>query len=423
MENTLPCLGIVPGASRDFVSPKPNRGLMWTLGYVNRWMILRGHLRVRHFDLPRADRARLRMAVNENTAAFIAPNHPEFGTDWILDKELSTLVAPRMASWAAHGIVRSAPAFWRRNNLIANNGGEAATEYSVAWALDGHGVLLHPEGMVHWTADRIHRLFGGVAELACEAARRADGTRVYIAPVVWKLRYLHDVSDALHAEMRLIERVLGLASGDGLRIANRFQALQNNLLERQMRRFECETSVSDLFGRQEVFRAHLVADLLTRHDVEPSESIDQAIHRLSRTVAEKRKHERSPGLEVDAKKVAEAERLGGFCRDIYSTAMLSQEQIGESLKRIRASMLRDGLANTLHNFLPTPYGDRVAHVRVPEPIAIDTMRASASTECERTTYVCSLIEATRMRMQQRLDAINVEIGEQVAEFSHPNPFV
>ena len=425
MENTLSCLAPLRATTREFVPPKPNRGLMWALGHVNRWMILRGYLRVQHLDLPRADRHRLQMAVNENTAAFIAPNHPEFGTDWMLDKELSMLVAPRMASWAAHAIVRSAPGFWLRNNLIANNGGAAATEYSVEWALKGHGVLLHPEGMVHWTADHIHRLFNGVAELACEAARRANGRRVFIAPVVWKLRYDEDVSDALHEEMRFIERQLGLACGDGMRVANRFHALQDNLLAKQMKRFGYEPAVSDFFARQEMLRAHLVADMLSRHDVEASESIEHAIRRLGRAVSTQRKSadSRSSTLDADVQIVAEAERLGGFARDAYSTPRLSQEQIGESLKRIRGSLLRRGFANAMHNFLPRPYGNRTAHVRVPEPIAIDSMRASAGTEQERAAYVHSLVDAAKMRMQQRLDVINAEIADLVTPLSHPNPFV
>jgi hypothetical protein len=108
---------------------------------------------------------------------------------------------------------------------------------------------------------------------------------------------------------------------------------------------------------------------------------------------------------------------------VYSTPRLSQEQIGESLKRIRSSLLRRGFANAMHNFLPKPYGTRTAHVRVPEPIAIDTMRASASTERERAAYVRSLVDAAKMRMQQRLDAINAEIADAVTPLSHPNPFV
>ena len=190
---TLPLATPLSASSpRPFSIPKPSRALMWALGFINRWWLLRGYFRVEDVDLPRADRERLRMAVNADTAAFLAPNHPEFGLDWMIDKELSTIAAPRVASWAAHEIVRTAPRFWSRNNLVANNGGDAAADYSVRWALEGNGVLLHPEGMVHWTANTVHPLFSGLAELAMEAARRAAagaiGKRVFVVPIVWKLR-------------------------------------------------------------------------------------------------------------------------------------------------------------------------------------------------------------------------------------------
>src|SRR5262249_17907631 len=76
---------------RDFPMPRPNRALMWALGFVNRWFILRGlpflrrvpglrdlpgvrgYLRIR-LDLPDADRDRLAAAVNPGTAAFLGPN-------------------------------------------------------------------------------------------------------------------------------------------------------------------------------------------------------------------------------------------------------------------------------------------------------------------------------------------------------------
>jgi hypothetical protein len=145
---------------------------------------VRGHFRIREIDFPRADRERLTRAVNKNTAAFIAPNHPEFGLDWMIDKEISTAVAPRMASWAAREIVGVAPAFWSRNNLVSNDGGDAAIDHSVRWALAGNGVLLHPEGSVHWTGGHVHPLFSGIAEMATEAARRAKAGRpVFIAPI------------------------------------------------------------------------------------------------------------------------------------------------------------------------------------------------------------------------------------------------
>ena len=70
-------------------------------------------------------------------------------TDWLLDKVISDEVAPNMASWAAADIVNGPMrSFWLKNNLIANNGGQEAKDYSVNWALQGHGVLLHPELVV-----------------------------------------------------------------------------------------------------------------------------------------------------------------------------------------------------------------------------------------------------------------------------------
>src|SRR6185436_4218762 len=129
-----------------------------------------------------------------------------------------------------------------------------------------------------------------------------------------------------------------------------------------------------------------------------------------------------PTLEEDAKKVAEAERLCGFFRDAYGTRLLSQEHIAESLKRIRLSLVVRGFRNAVHNFLPTPYGPRVAHVRVPEPIPVNEMKARGDAD-ERKAYVQWLVEQTRARMQYKLDAINGQIADDVAALGHRNPFI
>jgi hypothetical protein len=402
---------------------------MWALGHVNRRLLLRGHFRVRSIDLPHADFQRLRGAVRPTTAAFLAPNHPEFGFDWMMDKELSTYVAPRMASWAAHGIVATAPWFWARNNLVANDGGDDAMDYSVDWALRGHGVLAHPEGMVHWTADRIHPLFDGVAEMATRTARtgaaRQVARPVYIVPVVWKLRYECDVSTALQREMDLIERTLKLERRPSRDVAARFAELQEQILEHRMARFGFDApspASLDFFDRQDLFRAHLIADLQSRYRVPVSESTERTIHRLGKAVAARRRERPADAaLDDDAARVREAERLGGFSRECYDTPLLTQEQIGESLKRIRATLMRGGRRNLLHNLLPKPYGPRVAHVRVPEPIAIDATRTHHAESCR--AYVRELTEEMRTRMQRALDGINAELATEVWEFSRPNPFL
>jgi hypothetical protein len=442
--------------SPSYRKPKPSFTLMWLLGLVNRWFLLkglpalrlipfvrdlplvRGHFRIRKVEFPLADRARLRQAVNVGTAAFIGPNHPEFGFDWMMDKEVSTFVSPRMASWASHEIVATAPWFWLKNNLISHNGGEAAADHSVMWARRGDGVLLHPEGSVHWTADKIHPLFHGIAEMACDAARRcvADGEDrpVYIVPVVWKLQHAGDVSARLHAEMHHIERHLGLDVDRHPNLAEHFRSLQERVLAKQMLKFGFDSASViglDFFSRQEPFRQWLMGDLGTRYSIEEHDSVERTLTRFKRGISAERRalrhDESSVGrarhatLESDLARAEEASRLGGFSREVYNTPLLSQEQIGESLKRHRATLVTGGLRNTIHNFLPVPFGARIAHVRVPEPIRVDPARAS-SDPTERKLYVESLIELARGRMQEALDAINREIAADVESRGVVNPF-
>ena len=399
--------------SRDFQPPRPSAALMWLLGHINRWFLLlgipllrripgirdlpgiRGHFWIRDIDLPEPDLDRLQRAVNRDTAAFLGPNHPEFGFDWMMDKEISARVAPGMASWAASDIIRTAPGFWLRNNLISNTGGEAAVSFSVERALAGDGVLLHPEGSVHWTGAKVHPLFGGIADMACEAARRAGttGKPVYIVPIVWRVRYLDDISEALHAEMAHVEQYLGLRVSDAPNVQERFRALQEAILLRQMRVFGFDpawVSGLDFFARQDAFRDWLIEDLETRHTVERCEPTERLLARFKRAIPRE--------LGSDRAKVEEAIRLCGFSRDVYAHQPLTQEEMAESLKRHRATLVRRGWKNALHNYLPKPLGPRVVHVRVPEPILVDSARA----ERDQAAYARALLSIVHDRMQAAL---------------------
>jgi hypothetical protein len=166
-----------------------------------------------------------------------------------------------------------------------------------------------------------------------------------------------------------------------------------------------------------------VNDLESRYPTEPSDSNDRRIHRLARAIRAEKKAEgdadRRARVRDDLARVAEALRLGGFSRDVYTTPSLSQEQIAESLKRLRAALLKQGTVNTLHNYLPRPYGARVAHVRVPEPIRVDAHLAESE---DRAAYVAELLERTQAAMQGAVDSVNVEFSPEIAALSHPNPF-
>ncbi|MFM8559276.1 MAG: hypothetical protein ACKOC6_06710, partial [bacterium] len=94
----------------EYRDPAPLPWLVSLLGVVNRHLVLGGLLRFREVSLPAADRSRLRAAVNPGTVAFVGPAHPEFLTDWMIDKELSCVASPLMAHWASYEIVNATPA-------------------------------------------------------------------------------------------------------------------------------------------------------------------------------------------------------------------------------------------------------------------------------------------------------------------------
>ena len=131
-----------------FVPPRPSKPLIRAMTAVNRVFMLkgipvlrdlwpfskvppfRGLANVRHLDFPAADEARLAAVCGPGKATFITPNHPEFFTDWMIDKEIVARVSPLAASWATHGVVnglgRLAQKFWLANNLIAQIPGNSA---------------------------------------------------------------------------------------------------------------------------------------------------------------------------------------------------------------------------------------------------------------------------------------------------------
>jgi hypothetical protein len=415
---------------------------MYLLGVVNRWLLrgipvlrriplvrdlrlVRGYFRVRAIELPTADRRRLLGAVTRETVAFLAPNHPEFATDWLIDKEISSIVAPRMASWADRGIVSLAPRFWGMNNLVSNDGGADAREYSIEWALAGEGVLLHPEGTVRWTNDVVHPLFAGVAQLAIAAARRTVRP-VFIVPLVWKYQFVRDVSEGLHREMAAIERGLDLTPMEGLPVAERFRVLQYSVLTKRSARFGFRAPLGmDFFERQDAFQNFLLAQLAPYHTNELGEPLERQLARIMRHIRTTRRalrHDRSEGADVerrrlddDLERAEEAKRAGELTRVLYGGETLTQEQIFECLKRTRVRLLRTGLRNRLAAMLPRPAGPRVVHVGVPEPIHVASVDAHESHD-----YECELLEQTRTRMQETLGAINRRIAPEVDRYRHAN---
>ena len=412
-----------------FVPPRPKRWMIGVLTPVSRIVFLRGLMKVVAIDFPAADEARFRAHVTPDTAAFIAPNHPEFLTDWLLDKELSARHAPLMASWATHDVVNGMGAamqwFWLSNNLIAQipgAGGAAGKRHSVDWALQGHAVLLHPEGSVAWTADRVQPLFAGVADMALEAARRASPPRrAWVIPVIWRYRFTRDVHDALGRELDLVDRKLHRHGPRDTDPARRVLDLYTAMLERDERQWNLPSAEGQPFAlRQNSMLRALTARLGTMLDdvgIEPLETSTEDVFERSRTGV--RRADR--WLRDDASKTAPARdviralaktlrRAIRFDPSWYPSSELTQEQVAENVKRLRADYCFTGLGDNLHRFVPQPVGPRVAHIRVPEPIDV-TGSGIAAPE--------ALLAELRNRMQHTLDEMTSQLP---AGRRYPNPF-
>lgn len=423
-----------------FVAPVPDAKLMRRLVPINRWLNLHGlpllrdlpGLRrlpglaglcdIRDIQIPDADQTRLRASLQAGQACFLAPNHPEFFTDWMIDKELSARFAPRLACWATHDIVNGMGAamqrFWLRNNLIAQipgSGGAAAKQHSVAWALQGHGVLLHPEGAVNWHADRIAPLYQGVAELALDAYSSLDEQaatqRVLVQPLLWKLRFIRDESAAIGKELAWTAKRLRLPLDRAQALPQQLQQILAALLAREAEAAGILLPEAPYFTRRRQFLATLAQQL---DQLTPDSALSlPAPRRWQRAARESEDRERKQQLKQG---LAAWERLNRVDETAYNQPLLAQEHIAECVKRIRQDYCRGTLRDTLNAYCPRPPGPRSLQLRVPE--AIDVGRWLSE---HPGADAQALTQHLRQLMQRDLDLLLQQLHQTRPYWTLPNP--
>lgn len=130
----------------------------------------------------------------------------------------------------------------------------------------------------------------------------------------------------------------------------------------------------------------------------------------------------NPSTDVDQKLVRSllrtGERLLHLTPEMYRAARMTQEQIAENCKRLRADYCTGTLRDTISRFVPRPVGPRVAYMRVPEHIDVRRAWREASTDESKRS---AILDALRQRMQTALDTINREHPPTAATVA--NPFV
>lgn len=376
---------------RKFVAPKPMRSIMRMTNLLNQAILVRGLpilryipgfrpvTRITKIVYAEADLAELRSLIRPGTAAFITPNHPEFFTDWMMDKWLLDQVAPEAASWATHTIVNGMgnlmQRFWLANNLIAQVPGSAGEgkQHSVYWAGLGKGVLLHPEGQVGWHRHYVGRLYPGAIEMAMQAARIEGLEKAVVIPVAWKFFFVRDETRALSREYRYICKEFGITPMPNLTSAAMAYHLYDMLLVRDERHCYKQVGEGTFWQRREA-----LLSFMNRQDG-------------SRPIGDLAKIRRR------------WERLDQFAA---KSPVMSQEEAAEHLKRIRMDFCTGGLRNRIHQFVPRPVGERTAEVRIglPIPIARTDFNPDRN-ELEMEGYRTLL----RSRLQALLDGMDSAI--------------
>lgn len=421
------------GRLDTFVAPQPHFPLIKAMTLVNRVFMLkgvagfrdlppfnrlaglRGLANVRCIDFPKNDQERLAAVIGPGKATFITPNHPEFFTDWMIDKEISSRLAPKAAFWATNGVVNGlgklAQKFWLANNLIAQIPGnsEPARAHSVDWALKGNVVLLHPEGQVGWHRDVVAPLMTGAGEMALQALEfgQATGQQVWLAPVVWKLRFTADVEAELAKECAYVEDKLGMSPAAGAGLAERIFAIYDALLKRDELALGIVTTEAQSFASRHAQAVETLAALIA------AEICGDPFAPVATILSAARKHLRETGtrgtdsqLKTQIDRLTKLVRIGPFA---WSRPSVSQEELAEHIKRLRADHCFGSWRDTLNRFVPQPAGQRTAHIRAPEPIAVH----------ERGGDAQGLMAELRRRMQKTLNDIDLDVS---SLRSYPNPF-
>lgn len=418
-----------------FVAPEPWPAFCKVMDIVNRWIMLKGMVvlrdlpglrripgmrglaDVREIHVSNAEIAKLKALCGDGGATFLLPNHPEFFTDWMLDKEMIARVAPDAASWATNGVVngmgRAMQKFFLWNNLIAQIPGnsEAARAHSVDWALKGMGVLLHPEGAVGWHADYVAPLMPGAATMALDAKSRAPEKSVRLAPMVWKLAFVEDATAGLLKECAYVENSLKLGRGEGTNPAERVHSIFQKLFDREAENLSLVAMAGlPLQAKRDAIEAAAVLQLETwLNDGAFGRDAAVAIQQAKRKARAEGKVQ-APETKAASKladRLALIRRFGGFA---FEKPSITQEQVAEHLKRLRNDWCKGTWRDAANQFVPQPVARRHAHVRILAPVEVKGSEDPAH-----------LMGLVRHAMQTALDEINAGL-EIAGSVSWANPF-
>ena len=115
-----------------------------------------------------------------------------------------------------------------------------------------------------------------------------------------------------------------------------------------------------------------------------------------------------------------ARRLLRFLPSLYPHPELTQEQIAENIKRLRADYCFGSLRDSLGRLAPRPVGPRRAAIRVAQPIRLNDLVATGEESSERVR--ADLLALLHARMQEALDDLGRQLQDTAVAPAYANPF-
>ena len=431
--------------SACFIEPTPKPWLMNLLAPVSELVLLkglpvlrdlpflrnfpgiRGLAKVPEIDFPVRDQQQLKKLQGQNAATFFLPNHPEFFTDWMIDKYVLSRIAPRAACWASGSIVNGMGSlmqrFWLSNNLIAQVPGQShkAKHYSINSALKGEGVLLHPEGKVNWFSNTISPMFSGAGEMSINAHKKAVASnaefQTWLAPMIWKLRFKSDVSSKLLDECQYIEKRLQLQSTDSACPARRSYEIYHQLACRDY--FEI-SDADDSFADMHLSELrHIIIDKICAQLADFFSCTGKTQYIVIKTA--KNWLQQNNQQHARFKTISQAcmlyQRWMNLNECAFVESSITQEEIAEHLKRIRASFCVKSFRDKLANLVPQAAGNRSAHIRVVKPVPIHDLLVNND-----KLDPCTIMAKVRQSMQDKLNQLVFELEQKSPSLKVSNPF-
>lgn len=387
------------------------------------WPLVSGVAKVRHLDFLEEEEAHLRSLLAPGNVTFVAANHPEFFTDWVIDREIAARYAPEMAIWVPPQLVNGHfQKLWLRNNFIPSLTGPDANPakvHSLDWALQGKSVLIHPESMSGWHGHEISPIYPSVAELAVRAQltleRKKLDKAACIVPLVWKLRFMRDEDDALHKEVAYVEHKLHLRGSDSEKLETRVYGVTEQLLERE----EVRCGVLPLYKKTFVQRWEYLYALCLKQvfgleytkysTLNPEIALRHAQKKLTQEP-----QAGTPWLQTMS-------WLARFSPHFYTGPNITQEQLAEILKRVRQDHCEGAWVDRFNQVLPSPAGPRIAYFSVAPVINVAEFRKAHPTLNPEKTRE-ELTKILRIKLQTALNALNQRVTEKTGYVVYPNPY-